>query len=433
MKKFLTLSLLFVFALITGAFAQTNIAPLVGKIKINDGTLGDPTFNKIIDGNEATSNYIGGGTVFIDLQANYTITSIEMKSSDTYNFDVIIGTDPDLYGDIDLDDNSAVSNSMVPILNNFTRMGEPWPESSVIARYLWLSGDYLGYISEIKIYTSDNVTTGSDTIASKQGHDLKLCTGKVQRMVIRNIDGSVEIGGSLKAGSVNAGSVNAGSVNATSLNSTGNIGIGTTTPGANLSFGNLNDGRNTPDGITWYSPDPLTYGIYRTSGAWSSPNYQQLKLAWNTGIVIDGGTAYGKSGTVLQPNGGNVLIGKTSQTTTGVRYRLDVAGPIRANEVTINSTGADFVFENNYKLRPLSDLENFIKQHKHLPEISPAIYMQTNGMSMGEMQTKLLQKVEELTLYTIEQDKKLKEQAGQNAELQKEIKELKELIMKKLK
>jgi hypothetical protein len=47
----------------------------------------------------------------------------------------------------------------------------------------------------------------------------------------------------------------------------GNVGIGTTTPGAKLSFGNMNDGRNTADGITWYSPTPLDYGIYRTSGA----------------------------------------------------------------------------------------------------------------------------------------------------------------------
>ena len=51
--------------------------------------------------------------------------------------------------------------------------------------------------------------------------------------------------------------------------STNNIGIVTNTPGAKLSFANLNDGRNTEDGITWYSPNPLLYGIYRTSGAGS--------------------------------------------------------------------------------------------------------------------------------------------------------------------
>ena len=102
---------------------------------------------------------------------------------------------------------------------------------------------------------------------------------------------------------------------------TGNVGIGTTSPGAKLSFANLADGRDTADGITWYNPAPLVYGIYRTAGAWSGPNYQQLKLSWDTGIVIDGGTAYGKSGTVLQPNGGNVGIG-----TRQPQYTLHLSG-----------------------------------------------------------------------------------------------------------
>jgi hypothetical protein len=75
----------------------------------------------------------------------------------------------------------------------------------------------------------------------------------------------------------------------------GNVGIGTTTPGAKLSFANLEDGRDTADGIAWYNPAPLSYGIYRTAGPWSSPDYQQLKLAWDTGIVIYPGSAYGKS------------------------------------------------------------------------------------------------------------------------------------------
>lgn len=59
------------------------------------------------------------------------------------------------------------------------------------------------------------------------------------------------------------------------------------------------------------SPTPLDYGIYRTAGAWSG-NYQQLKLSWQTGIVIDGGSAYGLSGTVIQPGAGNVGIGITA-------------------------------------------------------------------------------------------------------------------------
>jgi hypothetical protein len=105
----------------------------------------------------------------------------------------------------------------------------------------------------------------------------------------------------------------------------GNMGIGTLTPGAKLGFNDLNDGSNGADGITWYGPAPTTYGIHRTAGAWSAPNYQQLRSAWDTGIVIDGGTAYGQSGTIIQPGAGNVGIGVVSPTS-----KLHVNGTIVA-------------------------------------------------------------------------------------------------------
>jgi hypothetical protein len=82
-----------------------------------------------------------------------------------------------------------------------------------------------------------------------------------------------------------------------------------------LKFSSLT-GSTVADGITWYSPSPQTYGIYKTAGAWGSgPNYQQLKLSWDTGIIIDGsaGQNYGLSGLMLQPNGGNVSIGLQSK------------------------------------------------------------------------------------------------------------------------
>jgi hypothetical protein len=121
----------------------------------------------------------------------------------------------------------------------------------------------------------------------------------------------------------------------------------------------------------------------------------------------------------------NILIGKTSQTNTGTKYRLDVAGPIRADEVVVNTTGADFVFEPTYQLIPLKELEAYLNANRHLPGIATAAEMQENGVSAGEMQTKLLQKVEELTLYAIELNKKLEEQAKINKTLQNELKELK--------
>ena len=109
----------------------------------------------------------------------------------------------------------------------------------------------------------------------------------------------------------------------------GNVGIGTTAPSNSLSFLDMSSGTGT-QGISWSQGSPLSYGIYRTAGSWSSPNYQQLEMANATGIIIDGGSAYGKSGTVLQPNGGNVGIGTTSP-----GYLLDVSGNARFTGGTI--------------------------------------------------------------------------------------------------
>ena len=116
---------------------------------------------------------------------------------------------------------------------------------------------------------------------------------------------------------------------------------------------------------------------------------------------------------------GNVVIGKTTQ--SNPLYKLDVAGKVRADEITVNTNGADFVFENGYNLRPLHEVESFIKANKHLPGIAPAAEMQTNGASIGEMNTKLLQKVEELTLYLINQNKRIDQLFKENRILRRKV------------
>jgi hypothetical protein len=72
-------------------------------------------------------------------------------------------------------------------------------------------------------------------------------------------------------------------------------------------------------------------------------------------------------------------------------------------------SGCDFVFKNDYKLMDLKELEMFVKNNQHLPEIAPEKEMVENGVNMKEMQMKLLQKIEELTLYTIEQNNAIEE------------------------
>ncbi|MBI3554076.1 MAG: hypothetical protein HY077_16390 [Elusimicrobia bacterium] len=136
------------------------------------------------------------------------------------------------------------------------------------------------------------------------------------------------------------------------LNNNGSVGVGyqNAASGAAASsrwvgLADLNDGRSTADGFTWYNPAPTAYGIYRTAntypgcaaGAWcagtAAPNgaYQQLQTSWVTGLILDGGTAYAYSGTYLQPNAGaesNVAIGLNPVAGQQAHARLDVNGII---------------------------------------------------------------------------------------------------------
>ena len=80
---------------------------------------------------------------------------------------------------------------------------------------------------------------------------------------------------------------------------------------------------------------------------------------------------------------------------------MDVRGTIRATEIIVNTAGADFVFDKEYKLPTLTEVDAYIKENGHLPAVPAAEDMQSGGMKVSELQTLLLQKIEELTLYTI--------------------------------
>ena len=87
---------------------------------------------------------------------------------------------------------------------------------------------------------------------------------------------------------------------------------------------------------------------------------------------------------------------------------VDIQGGLMVEELLVRDiSGADFVFDNDYKLRPLNEVEDFIETHKHLPEIQSAEDMKEKGLNINEFQIKLLQKIEELTLYIIEQEEKI--------------------------
>ena len=93
-------------------------------------------------------------------------------------------------------------------------------------------------------------------------------------------------------------------------------------------------------------------------------------------------------------------------------FHISVAGKMRAEEVRVYTGWADFVFADEYVLPPLADVEAFIKENRHLPEIPSEAEVKENGIELGVMNAKLLQKIEELTLYMIELKKENEELRG---------------------
>ncbi len=123
-----------------------------------------------------------------------------------------------------------------------------------------------------------------------------------------------------------------------------------------------------------------------------------LSLLVLTGII------FGQAITVKAD--GSVGIGTTNPSST---YKLSVNGKIRAKEIKVETNWSDYVFEKEYKLLSLESVENFIKKNGHLPDVPKAEVVESEGVDIGQATSLLLRKIEELTLYVIEQDKRIKE------------------------
>ena len=124
---------------------------------------------------------------------------------------------------------------------------------------------------------------------------------------------------------------------------------------------------------------------------------------------------------------GMIGIGTASPT-----EKLSVDGTVLAKKVKVSNSGSDwpdYVFSSRFKLRTLSELEAFIQQNRHLPEVPTAIEIETNGQNLGDIQVVLLKKIEELTLYLIQENKENSNLKEQITKVEDENQELREMLL----
>jgi len=176
----------------------------------------------------------------------------------------------------------------------------------------------------------------------------------------------------------------------------GNVGIGTTNPQYKLVVSGSQSGYNYANIVSYSNGDQIGFGLFNDTRKWELINIVSSSTDY---FAIRDQTAQ-KNRLIIDQNG-NVSFNNTA--------KIHSNGYIWAKEVKVRDTNPypDFVFKDDYKLKTIEELGNYIDSHNHLPDVPTEADVNENGMELGKMNKILLQKIEELTLYVIDLQKQI--------------------------
>jgi hypothetical protein len=194
------------------------------------------------------------------------------------------------------------------------------------------------------------------------------------------------------------------------LNANGFMGINTATPQERLDVNGAVRTNGNPVYLAWDHYHGIGYfDVFTPTGNYAAKHIDGPVVFGFSGGAL-GTDRWGTRNIALSWNyDGNVGIG-TNLTSNPNNYKLAVNGTIGAKAFKVeisSSTWADYVFDQSYKLKSITDLEKFVAVNKHLPNIPSAAEVEKSGLDMGTMEAKLLEKIEELSLYIIQQNKRI--------------------------
>lgn len=273
-----------------------------------------------------------------------------------------------------------------------------------------------------------NITTGGSNIAIGINTALASSTASNQMNIGNMIfgtgltgsvtapDGKIGIGTNAPGSSLDVkgilrlSGVTSGYVGLTVLASAGSTTY--TLPGADGSMGQQLTTNGT-GGLSWAAAASTTTNSLSLSGSnvtstINGVTSNSITLPWST-----------SGANISNSNTGAVIIGSVS---TPAGYKLYVSTGILTEKIKAalktSANWSDYVFESNYKLKPIEEVEKYIKANKHLPDVPSADELvKEGGIDMNEMFATQMQKIEELTLYIIEMKKEIKDLQAQNARL----------------